>query len=142
MKSLSISAQETLYLSSALATVFGHAGGYLRIEWNTVPMVSTDVRQLFQQILRLLRQEQLHKVFTERTTAPPLSGNDCEWMASEWIPQAAREAGLTHCAVVESQEEVASRANRLSNRNGCDRRLHFRFFDSFAQAETWIREAA
>lgn len=142
MKSLSTSAQEMMHLNSALANVFGHTGGYLRIEWHTVPMVSTDVRQLFEQILRLLQQEQLHKVFTERTCAPPLSGEDCEWMASEWIPQAAREAGLTHCAVVESPAEVDSRATRLANLTICHSRLQFRFFDSFSQAEAWIREAA
>ncbi len=142
MNSLSASDHESLHLSSSLANVFGHTSGYLRIEWQTVPMVSSEVRQLFGQILRLLREENLHRVFTERTTAPPLSAEDCRWMARHWMPRAAREAGLTHCAVVESKEEIDSRITHLTNLDSGGHKLQFRFFDSFTQAEAWIREAA
>jgi hypothetical protein len=142
MKSLASSDHETMLLSDSLASVFGNANGYLRIEWHTVPMVSTAVRRLFGQILPLLREEHLHRVFTERTTAPPLNLKDCYWLALEWMPQAAREAGLTHCAVVESQEAIDSRSARMLQLYHGDHKLRCRFFDSFAQAEGWIRKAA
>lgn len=142
MKSISISPQEILYLNNSLASVFGHTGGYLRIEWHTVPMVSAEVRQLFDQILGLLRQEDLHCLFTERTVAPPINGDDCQWVASEWVPRATREAGLTHCAVVESREVIASRTSCLPAPAHPGTRPQLRYFDNFAQAETWIQQVA
>ena len=143
MNSLSTSAHETMHLSDSLANVFGHTSGYLRIEWQTVPMISSEVRQLFGQILLLLREQRLHRLFTERTLAPPLSAEDCHWMALEWLPRAAREAGLTHCAVVESLEQVEARVT--THHRGwsgpATSRLQFRFFDNFALAEAWVRES-
>ena len=142
MNSLSTYSHETLHLHSALANVFGHSSGYLRIEWHTVPMVSTEVRQLFDEILHLLCQQHLHRLFTERTAAPPLHAQDCDWMTQQWLPQAKREAGLSHFAVVESEAQVAART--ISSSSGAEAAgpVQFRFFDSFAQAEAWIREAA
>ena len=93
-------------LSSSLANVFGHTGGYLRIEWHTVPVVSAEVRQLFGQILHLLRQESIHRLFTERTTTPPISGEDCRWMALEWLPQAAN-AAFRHVGPADALLEAA-----------------------------------
>lgn len=142
MNSLSSSAHETMHLSDSLANVFGHSGGYLRIEWQTVPMNSGEVRRLFDQILLLLREQRLHRLFTERTMSPPLSAEDCHWMALEWLPRATREAGLTHCAVVESTEQVEARNAPFIDRSEPAGRLQIRFFDSFTQAEAWIREAA
>ena len=140
MNTLPPFAHETMPLSNSLANVFRHSSGYLRIEWHIVPMVSSEVRGLFDQILRLLRDECLHCLFTERTTAPPLSTEDRHWMVWEWMPQAMREAGLTHCAVVESTEQVEARFLHSVELNGNASKLHLRFFDSFAQGETWIRE--
>ena len=143
MNSLSTYAHETMYLHSDLASVFGHTSGYLRIEWHTVPMVSTEVRQLFDDILHLLCQQQLHRLFTERTTAPPLHTEDCHWMTQHWLPLAKREAGLSHFAVVESNVQVAARAiTSIGEGEEDGSPVQFRFFDSFAQAEVWIREAA
>jgi hypothetical protein len=142
MNTLPSSAHETMPLSNSLANVFRHSSGYLRIEWHIVSMVSSEVRGLFGQILQLLRDERLHRLFTERTTAPPLSTDDSHWMVWEWIPQAMREAGLTHCAVVESSEHIGARFLHSAELNGKASKIHFRFFDSFAQGETWIREAA
>ena len=141
MNSLPIYAHETLHLSNALANVFGHDSGYLRIEWLIVPMVSTQVRQLFDEILQLLRQQHLHRVFTERSTAPPLHLEDCSWMTQCWLPQARREAGLSHFAVVESDAQLAARLGYPIGESAGGP-VQFRFFDSFAQAEAWIREAA
>lgn len=142
MNLLSTYAHETLYLHNALANVFGHSSGYLRIEWHTVPMVSAEVRQLFDEILHLLCQQQLHRLFTERTAAPPLHAEDCDWMTRHWLPQARREAGLSHFAVVESDVQVAARTIPAKSGTKAAGPVQFRFFDSFAQAEAWIREAA
>ena len=142
MNSLPIYAHETLYLHGTLANVFGHRSGYLRIEWHTVPMVSAEVRQLFDEILHVLCQQQLHRLFTERTVAPPLHAVDCQWVTQQWLPQARREAGLSHFAVVESNIQVAARALHPIGESGAAGPVQFRFFDSFAQAQVWIREAA
>ena len=131
-----------MHLHGALANVFGHTSGYLRIEWHTVPVVSTEVRQLFDDILLLLCQQQLHRLFTERTEAPPLHVEDCLWMTQQWLPQAQQEAGLSHFAVVESKAQVAARVIHPLGGSEATCPMQFRFFDSFAQAETWIREAA
>ena len=142
MKSFSNLAHEIMYLSNALASVSGHPDGYLRIEWHTVPMVSTEVRLLFDQVLNLLRQEQFHRLFTERTGMPPLHTHDCQWVKSEWAPRAAREAGLTHCAIVETQPDLHQRGTPAATLSAENPRPQFRFLDSFTQAEAWIRVAS
>lgn len=130
---------EKLVLVHPLATVVSHSSGYVRIDWQVVPMESEKVRALFQLLLVLLRHTRHTKVLTDHSAMPPFWPADCLWLFQQWAPRAAAQAGCTHIAVVESTEALRQDIEQASASWLQGLPVVVRCFDLFADAERWLR---
>lgn len=131
-------ASEKLVLIHPLATIVSHTSGYVRIDWQVVPMESEKVRSLFQLLLVLLRRTRHTKVLTDHSTMPPFWPADCVWLFQDWAPQAAAQAGCTHIAVVESTESLRQNLEQASDSWLQGLPVVMRCFEAFADAERWL----
>ncbi|UYZ60042.1 hypothetical protein [Hymenobacter latericus] len=81
--------------------------GYLQLEWRpgaTQPEVATAV---FEGLLLAMRLTGCHRVLSDQRQMPPLPPATQRWVAEQWLPKAAAEAGYSHCAVLLSQNVFA-----------------------------------
>jgi hypothetical protein len=129
---------EKLVLIDPLATIISHTSGYVRIDWQVVPMESEKVRSLFQRLLPLLQDTRHTKLLTDHSTMPPFWPADCAWLNQYWAPLAATQAGCTHIAVVESTETLRQVMAQASASWLQDLPVVVRYFDAFADAERWL----
>ena len=131
----------SLYFHNELASVLEHRDGYARIDWNPVPIQSSALRTVYEQVLRLLRTTGFTKILSDHQLMAPLLPADQLWLSQEWVPRAIAEAGYRHGAVVESHDllsrtsvvQVVQQLNTLP--------LTVRYFEDDWRAAEWLRYA-
>ncbi|MBC6699307.1 hypothetical protein [Hymenobacter sp. BT190] len=114
--------QKSLYFHSNLAIITEYPGHYVQIEWQPVPMISSGLREAYEQLLQLLKESQLSKVLSDHQMMPAIMPLDQEWLAADWAPRAVRESSYRYCAIIDSHDvynhlstsEVARRVQRNS----------------------------
>ncbi|MBC6990022.1 MULTISPECIES: STAS/SEC14 domain-containing protein [Hymenobacter] len=97
---------ESLYFHNELASVIEHPAKFVRIEWQIVPVRSSEFRMVYEQVLALLKNKGYTKVLTDHRSMPPILPEDKEWLARCWAPRAVHEGGYKRCAVVQTQDSA------------------------------------
>jgi hypothetical protein len=129
----------SLFFHNEQASILEHTDGYVRIDWNPVPIQSGALRTIYEQVLRLLRHAGLTKILSDHQLMPPLLAADQHWLSDEWVPRAIAEAGYRHGAVVEahdllSRTSIVQVVNQLGNLP-----LTVRYFEDDWRAAEWLR---
>jgi hypothetical protein len=129
----------SLYFHNELASVLEHADGYARIDWNPVPIQSSVLRTIYEQVLQLLRVSGFTKILSDHQLMPPLQPADQAWLSENWVPRAIAEAGYRHGAVVEDHDLVSltSIVQVVQQLDGLP--LTVRYFEDDRRAAEWLR---
>lgn len=124
-----------LYFHNALGKIFlDRLAGCVRIEWQTAPMTSVDLRAVYEHTLHLLQREGLTKVLSDHRLMPPFAASDREWLTSNWLPRAIEQAKYSHCAIVQANHADTQHIfSQISN--GA---FHIEHFTEPAQASAWL----
>ena len=129
--------QETLYFQSSIGKVYYQPAGYVRLAW-TAERVTLDVIQTFyEQALGLLRSTNARRILSDHGQRAPLTTAAQQWLTTDWIPRAMREAHVAHCAIVEGADPM----HRLSTQSvvsAAPASFVFKRFDTVETAETWL----
>ena len=139
MNKLIYPTHESLYFANSLAQVVEYSGHYVRVEWQSAPMLSQDLRKVYEQILLLLKESQLTKVLSDHQLMPAIMPQDQHWLATDWAPRAVREGHYSHCAVVDAYD-VYNRLGTTSVVQHIRRTLDLRVahFPDHESAERWL----
>ncbi|AYA36323.1 hypothetical protein D3Y59_04145 [Hymenobacter oligotrophus] len=95
--------------------LFANAGGriaqahpaYLLLEWLPGASQPEVVTAVFERLLLAMRLTGCRCVLTDQRQMPPLDAAVQRWVAEQWLPRAAAEAGYSHCAVLLSENVFA-----------------------------------
>ncbi|MCB2376931.1 hypothetical protein LGH70_05020 [Hymenobacter sp. BT635] len=129
----------SLYYHNELASVVEHADGYARIDWNPVPIRSSSLRAVYEQVLKLLRQQGFTKVLSDHQLLPPILPADQEWLSHDWAPRAVALAGYRCCALVQAHDVISQISLRQIVRELGPIPLTVRYFEDSSAAECWLR---
>ncbi|TGE24459.1 hypothetical protein E5K00_04380 [Hymenobacter aquaticus] len=129
----------SLYYHNELASVVEHADGYVRIDWNPVPIRSSSLRAVYEQVLTLLRQQGFAKVLSDHQLLPPIQPSDQEWLSQDWVPRAVAQAGYRCCALVQAHDVLSQISLTHIVRQLGPVPLIVRYFEDSSAAERWIR---
>jgi elongation factor P--beta-lysine ligase len=110
MNNLIYPRHESLYFHNSLAYIVESPGEYARVEWQAAPMFSSSLREVYEQLLQLLKEKQLRKVLSDHQLMPAIMPKDQQWLATDWVPRAVQESGYRYCAIINAHDAY----NRLS----------------------------
>lgn len=131
-------AQETLFFQNNAGKLFYQPAAYVRMAWGPERQVLDTIQAFYEQALALLKSSGVRRILSDHGQRAPLPIAAQEWLTTNWIPRAMGEARTQHCAIVEG----ANPLHRLSTQSIVSTAppdFHFKRFDSFAAAETWLR---
>lgn len=143
MNKLIYPAEGSLYFHNPLASVIEHPGQYIRVSWQAVPTFSTKLREVYEHVLRLLKESRLERVLCDHHCMTAIMPEDQEWLIKDWFPRAAREGGYRYCAIIESQD-VYNRlgTNRVVQLLRGTSPINVSYFADTAAAEQWLVEGS
>ena len=128
-----------MYFNNALGRVYHYAPDYVRIDWQTAPMSRLELRAVYEHTLHLLRRSGLRKVLSDHRLMPPYTPEDRDWLLHNWVPRAIAEAGYSHCAVVQVDDEFNHQTTQqLAAEVAQQTKLAVQYFDQLAPAQTWL----
>ena len=132
-------AQETLSFQNQAGKLYYQPAGYVRLAWGPERQPLDLIQAFYEQVLALLISTDVRRVLSDHGQRPPLVMAAQEWLTTNWIPRAMRQGRTHHCAVVEG----ANPLHRLALQSivtTAPTGFHFKRFDSFAEADSWLRE--
>ena len=138
MADLQYPANASLYYHNELANVIGHADGYVRIEWNPVPIRSSSLRAVYEHVLGLLRSQGISKILTDNQFMPPVPPSEQEWLIQNWAPRAVLEAGYRFCAIIQAHDVLSQLATQHMVQQLACVPLTIRYFEDSREAESWL----
>jgi hypothetical protein len=132
---------ETLYFSNPPLQLSYDAAGYLRLRWSRTGGTETELRAAYLQVKQAMKHFRTGKTMSIHQDRPLIPVAVQQWLSTEWIPGSVREAGYSHCAIVESASPVARLASQAVSLSA-PAALAFRHFPSELAADAWLRNQA
>lgn len=111
---------------------------YLYLVWSTTKTSPDELRAVYEQTLRALQHFGLRKILSDHAQRPPMPTEVSNWVAQDWVPRAAREAGYSHCAVVENAAPLGRLAAQSIGAQLPTGLITFRYFGTPTEAATWL----
>ncbi|MCB2408112.1 hypothetical protein [Hymenobacter lucidus] len=132
------SPSETTYFSNPVLNLSYDAAGYLRLRWTRTGGTEAELRAAYQQVKQAMRHFRTGKTMSIHQQRPLIPVAVQQWLSTEWIPSCVREAGYSHCAIVESDNPMARLASQAVSL-GTPAALAFRHFPTETAADNWLR---
>jgi hypothetical protein len=126
------------YFRNAAAVISYEPGGYIRLEWQPVASTTTELRAIYEHVLRAMQHHRAMALMTVHNQRPPMPPEVQTWLAEDWVPRATREVGYGRCAIVEAATPLSRLAARAVGAN-VSGPLNYQYFDTEAAAEAWLR---
>ena len=132
----------TLHYFRNAAAVISYAShgpaGYIRLDWQAVPATPSELRAIYEHVLRAMQHHRAPTLMTLHNNRPLMPPEVQTWLVQDWMPRAVTEAGYSRCAIVEAESPLS----RLAARSvGADVKgqLRFQYFDSEEAADRWLQ---
>jgi hypothetical protein len=128
----------SLYFENSGGRIWEEAEGFLRLEYRPGSREIAQFRALLTHVAQALHRRGWSRILVDQRAMTPFSAAEQDWMSNEWLPQAVREYGYRHGAVLVAQDVFARLAmNQLML---ASRGLNhaYRTFGSEAEAVAWL----
>ena len=129
--------RESLYFHNSLASIIEHSLGYVRIEWHPTLVRTSELREVYEQVLLLLKESGITKVLSDHQLLAAIMPDDQCWLANDWAPRAVQEGGYSHCAIIQAYDIVSHLAT-LKITKALTAPLTVSYFDDEKAAEEWL----
>lgn len=128
----------TQYFRNAAAVISYYPAGYVRLEWQPVASTATELRAIYEHVLRAMLHHRATALMSIHNQRPPMPPEVQAWLTDDWMPRAVREVGYGRCAIVEADMPLSRLAARAVGSNVTGP-LNYQYFDSETAAEAWLR---
>jgi hypothetical protein len=132
---------ELLAFENQAGRLYYQPAGYVRLAWAPGRLALPVIQEFYEQVLSLLIRTNVRRILSEHGQREPLSQAAQQWISTDWIPRAMRQARTQHCAIVEGANPVHRLSTQSVVSSAPDGFL-FRRFDTFAPAAAWLCELA
>ncbi|UOQ72286.1 STAS/SEC14 domain-containing protein [Hymenobacter cellulosilyticus] len=134
------SSVSSIYFRNALCSISYDSQGFILLVWANVVCQDQELHSIYEHTLQALRHHGTGKLLTDHRLRQPLPLSAQQWIAQEWIPRAMREAGYSHCAILENQTPLGRLAARAVG-DALSLPLDFRYFSTLEEARAWLSKA-
>ncbi len=128
------------YFSNAAAVISYVPAGYIRLDWQPVAVTAPELRAIYEHVLRAMLHHRATALMTVHNRRPPMPAEVQAWLTEDWIPRAVATVAYGRCAIVQAELPLSRLAAR-SVGSGQKTALDFRYFDTEAAADAWLRMA-
>lgn len=126
------------YYRNAAAVISYEPAGYIRLDWQPVPSTPTELRAIYEHVLRAMQHHHAEALMTVHNQRPPMPPEVQTWLTTDWVPRAVHEVGYGRCAIVEAATPLSRLAARAVGSNVTGP-LQYQFFADEATAAAWLR---
>lgn len=130
-----------LSANSSIASISCLRGSYVKLQWKKAPATDEQLKAVYEQTLLFMKAHRAPHVLSDHRLRPPLSMTIQQWLLTEWIPRAIREARYSHCAIVESSNPLGRLAARAIGMSAPPT-LTSQYFETPELAEAWLEQFA
>jgi hypothetical protein len=131
-------AARTLSFKNDAGSLWEEPPGYLRLDYNPGPRDEAQLRALLTQARLTLRRRGWSRMLVNQQQMSAFTPSEERWMTTEWLPQAVREDGYRHGAIVVAHNVFARLAT--ANLVLSSRQLGhvYRNFERDDEAAKWL----
>ena len=97
----------TIYFKNTVGGVWEEPAGYLRLEYYPGPRQETQFRALLTHARQAMQRHGWSRMLVNQQQMSPFTPAEEAWMTTDWLPQAVRESGYRHGAVVVAHDVFA-----------------------------------
>lgn len=131
-------AERTLSFKNDAGSLWEEPQGYLRLDYNPGRRNETQFQELLTHARLALHQRGWSRMLVNQQQMSAFSPSEERWMTTEWLPQAVREDGYRHGAIVVAHNVFARLAT--ANLVLSSRQLGhvYRNFENDEEAARWL----
>ncbi len=96
----------------------------------------TELRAIYEHVLRAMQRYQVTALLFVHGQQEVIPAAMQNWLATEWIPRAIREAGYERCALVEAGQGATGAPQAIGQRVAGT--MEYAFFGEMAPAVSWL----
>ena len=135
-----MTAAPLLLFKNKAGQLLADPAGFLRAHWGAQPRTLADTREFFTNMRQQIQAHRWGRILINQVGMLPFSPAEQQWVAHEWLPQAVREGGYRHGAIVVSHEVLVRLATAYVTTNVQGLPLVYRSFDGEAEAVRWLAQ--
>lgn len=131
-------ASRTIYFKNTIGCLWEEPGGYLRLDYYAGPREEVQFRALLTHARQAMQRRGWSRMLVNQQQMSPFTPGEETWMVNEWLPQAVRESGYRHGAVLVAHDVFARLA--MTGLVMTSRKLGhtYRNFEEEKEAIAWL----
>jgi hypothetical protein len=130
-------ASPRLYYENAVGRLYEHPEGFALFRFKPGKRKFSELQGLLIQVRDLLESKGWNRFLADNTLLTPFTPEEVAWIANHWSTAAQRQGGL-YGAVVLAQDVFARLAMGQVMHQVHDTAMHFRRFETEAEALAWL----
>lgn len=100
-------ASRTIYFKNNVGCLWEEPEAYLRLEYYPGPREEVQFRSLLTHVRQAMQRRSWGRLLINQQKMSPFTLSEESWMMNDWLPQAVRENGYRHGAVVVAHDVFA-----------------------------------
>ena len=133
-------ASPRLYFENAVGRLYGHPDGYAVFRFNAGKRKLSELQTLLTQVRRLLELNRWNRFLTDQRLLTPYTPEEVAWVVDHWCHAAAEHPGGLFGAVVMAHDVFARLAMGQVVQQANASTMHFRRFETEAEATAWLAQ--
>lgn len=129
-----------LYFENAVGCLYGHPDGYALFRFRTGRYPFAALQALHTQGRRLLELHRWHRFLSDQRLLAPYTPEEAAWIVDHWRDTAATHPTGLYGAVVMAQDVFARLVMGQMVQQANSAALHFRRFETEAEATAWLKQ--
>lgn len=130
-----------VYFENSAGRILENAAGrYLYLKWSANERDTESFQALLNHVARALVRHRWSKVLAIQQAMQPLNEQELDWMLREWLPQAMRQAGYRHGAIVLPHQQEARVSTTQLTDKAQQQAMNYQTFEAEAEAATWLQQ--
>ena len=100
-------ASRSIYFKNNVGCLWEEPGAYVHLEYYPGPREDVQFRALLTHARQAMQRRGWSRMLINQQQMSPFTPGEESWMTSEWLPQAVRDSGYRHGAVVVAHDVFA-----------------------------------
>ena len=129
-----------LYFENAVGRLYEHPDGYALFKFNPGKRKFSELQGLLGHVRNLLERNRWHRFLADQRLLAPFTPEEVVWIVDHWHATAAHHPAGLYGAVVMAQDVFARLAMAQIVQQANAASMHFRRFETEAEATGWLEQ--
>ncbi|OGX87920.1 hypothetical protein BEN47_10355 [Hymenobacter lapidarius] len=129
-----------LYFENAVGRLYEHPDGYALFQYNDGKRTLSELQGLLSHLRNVLERNRWYRFLTDQRQLAPFTPEEIDWLVGHWRDTAAQHPAGLYGAVVMSHNVFTRLAMGQIVQQANTATMHFRRFETEAEATTWLAQ--